>query len=124
MWTHGRVRLRPHSYPPTLDTLVVAISATGRSVETLATVEPYDNLVALTNTVDSVLARRAEVVVPMLAGPGRSGVACRTFQHTLAMVRESPRRPADACETGDWSHLDVYPTKTRDYRTPLLPGSR
>jgi glutamine---fructose-6-phosphate transaminase (isomerizing) len=139
-----------------------------------------------------VLARRAEVVVPMLAGPERSGVACRTFQHTLAlllhletvltgrpldvptlcertaeatadlldhrpdwlpvalstldgpdgvyalapaerlssaeqsalMVRESPRRPADACETGDWSHVDVYLTKTRDYRALLLPGSR
>jgi hypothetical protein len=40
------------------------------------------------------------------------------------MVREGPRRPADACETGDWAHVDVYLTKTRDYRALLFPGSR
>ena len=32
--------------------------------------------------------------------------------------------PAIACETGDWSHIDVYLTKTTDYRMLLLPGSR
>ena len=31
--------------------------------------------------------------------------------------------PAIACETGDWSHIDVYLTKTTDYRMLLLPGS-
>ncbi|MCW3818142.1 SIS domain-containing protein [Micromonospora sp. DR5-3] len=40
------------------------------------------------------------------------------------MVREGPRRPADGCETGDWSHVDVYLTKTLDYRALLFPGSR
>lgn len=40
------------------------------------------------------------------------------------MVREGPRRPADACETGDWSHVDVYLTKTLDYRALVFPGSR
>jgi hypothetical protein len=34
------------------------------------------------------------------------------------------RRPAVGCETGDWSHVDVYLTKTLDYRTLLLAGSR
>ena len=185
------MRRRRALLPARPDTLVVAISATGGSVETLAAVEPYDNVVALTNTVDSVLARRAEVVVPMLAVPERSGVTCRTFQHTLAgllhletvltgrpldvpaLCERTPRRPpnlpdeppdwlpaalstldgptactpsprqcgcparssrrswcvsrhaasADACETGDWSHVDVYLSTTRDYRAPLLPGS-
>jgi glutamine---fructose-6-phosphate transaminase (isomerizing) len=40
------------------------------------------------------------------------------------MVREGPRRRADACETGDWSHVDVYLTKTLDYRAVVFTGSR
>ena len=44
------------------------------------------------------------------------------------MVREGPRRRADGCETGDWSHVDVYLTKTLDYRAIVLhrltPGRR
>lgn len=40
------------------------------------------------------------------------------------MLREVPRRPADACETGDWSHVDVYLTKTLDYRAMVFAGSR
>jgi glutamine---fructose-6-phosphate transaminase (isomerizing) len=40
------------------------------------------------------------------------------------MLREVPRRQADACETGDWSHVDVYLTKTMDYRALVFPGSR
>jgi fructoselysine-6-P-deglycase FrlB-like protein len=134
----------------------------------------------------------ASLVVPMLAGQEKGGVACRTFTHTLAlllalkehlcgdgadiaalvrraadatadlldrrdswlpralelldgpdgvyaiapaerlssaeqsavMVREGPRRRADACETGDWAHVDVYLAKTLDYRALLFPGSR
>jgi hypothetical protein len=40
------------------------------------------------------------------------------------MLREGPRLPAAGCETGDWSHVDVYLTKTTDYRMLLLGGSR
>jgi hypothetical protein len=40
------------------------------------------------------------------------------------MMRECPRRPAVGCETGDWSHIDVYLTRTLDYRAVLFPGSR
>jgi fructoselysine-6-P-deglycase FrlB-like protein len=40
------------------------------------------------------------------------------------MLREGPRRPAVACETGDWSHVDVYLAKTLDYRALLFAGSR
>jgi glucosamine 6-phosphate synthetase-like amidotransferase/phosphosugar isomerase protein len=40
------------------------------------------------------------------------------------MVREGPRRAADGCETGDWNHVDVYLTKTLDYRAVLFTGSR
>ena len=40
------------------------------------------------------------------------------------MLRETPRVPAVGCETGDWSHVDVYLTKTIDYRLVLFAGSR
>jgi len=40
------------------------------------------------------------------------------------MVREGPRRAADGCETGDWNHVDVYLTKSLDYRAILFTGSR
>ncbi|GAB3691005.1 SIS domain-containing protein [Actinocorallia lasiicapitis] len=171
-------------------TLVVAISATGGSREVLDVLPAYPGHVALTNVEGSPVTEGASLVVPMLAGAEKGGVACRSFQHTLAlllalearltgvardlpalldraaeasddllegrwfgavgplldgpdgvyaiapyerissaeqsalMVREGPRRPADACETGDWAHVDVYLTKTRDYRALLFPGSR
>jgi fructoselysine-6-P-deglycase FrlB-like protein len=40
------------------------------------------------------------------------------------MFREGPRLQADACETGDWLHIDVYLTKPLDYRAMLFAGSR
>ena len=142
----------------------------------------------------SPVATIADAVVPLEAGVEASGVACRTFQHTLLvllaleahltgsgiafdgpglcrrtsdatadlldrrsswlpsamdaldgpdgiyalapaerwssamqaalMVREGPRRPATGCETGDWSHVDVYLAKTLDYRALVFAGSR
>ncbi len=184
------------SWPPDPRTLVVAVSATGESAETLASVEGYRGhspIVALVNEPASTLAARADIVVEMGAGEEVGGVACRTFQHTgillralevhlsaapeadlvsltrrvsaassdllrtvdrwlpplvanlassdgvfllapverfssaeqgALMIREGPRRPAVACETGDWSHVDVFLTKTLDYRALLFAGSR
>jgi glucosamine--fructose-6-phosphate aminotransferase (isomerizing) len=183
-----------HSLPPAADTVVVAISATGGSRETVDAVARYRGkspIVAVTNSGSPApIAADAVLTVPMLAGPERGGVACRSFQHTLVlllalnahltgveadvaglcrraaeatahlldtrpdwlpmacelldgdlytiapierissaeqsalMVREGPRRRADATETGDWAHVDVYLTKTLDYRALMFPGSR
>lgn len=44
-------------------------------------------------------------------------------KQSALMLRETPRLPAIACETGDWSHVDVYLTKTTDYRMLLFTGS-
>ena len=44
-------------------------------------------------------------------------------EQAALMIREGPRRPAVACEVGDWSHVDVYLTRTLDYRALLLTGS-
>ncbi|WP_433367687.1 SIS domain-containing protein [Actinoplanes sp. CA-142083] len=170
------------------DTLVVAISATGASRETLDAAADAPSFVALTNDPLSPLAKQAARVVELHAGVERGGVACRSFQHTqilldalvshltgrdplpirlvaeatedlldrrpqwlprcgellkgdgvfpiapverlssalqsALMFREGPRVPADGCETGDWSHVDVYLTKTLDYRALFFPGSR
>jgi fructoselysine-6-P-deglycase FrlB-like protein len=38
--------------------------------------------------------------------------------------REGPRIAADACETGDWLHVDVYLTLPLAYRAVLFAGSR
>ncbi len=181
--------------PPHERQLVVAVSASGSSAETLAATEAYrgrSRVLALTEHEGSPIAQLADVVVPLLAGDEDGGVACRTYQHTLAallaleaeslgrsgdltsvlqhaveatsdlwehradwvpqvaglldgpdgvyvvaparrfgsaqqsalMLREGPRRASTACETGDWNHVDVYLTKTLDYRLLLLPGSR
>lgn len=170
------------------DTLVIAVSASAGSAETLDAVDrmrvPF---VAVANK-EGPLTERASHTVWMQAGEERGGVACRSFQHTLAlllgleshllgvplppitqaaeasedllaragdwrpglaelllgpqgthvvaparrissahqsalMLREGPRLPAVGCETGDWSHVDVYLTKTTDYRMLLLGGS-
>ncbi|MEO6822381.1 MAG: iron dicitrate transport regulator FecR [Candidatus Nanopelagicales bacterium] len=69
-------------------------------------------------------------------GPVSEALASRHGTFTLApverlgsalqsalMLREGPRRLASACETGDWPHVDVYLTKTLDYRALVFAGS-
>jgi glucosamine 6-phosphate synthetase-like amidotransferase/phosphosugar isomerase protein len=176
-------------------TLVVATSASGGSIETLYALDRLPEpvrTVALTNTADSAITRTCDAVVTLDAEPEIGGVACRSYQHTLAlllalechltgtdaaalaaaianaaeatahllesekdwlptvselllgpagthlaapahrfcsaqqgalMLREGPRLAAVGCETGDWSHVDVYLTKTTDYRLLVFAGS-
>ncbi len=176
-------------------TLVVATSASGGSIETLdalGRLAPGTRTVALTNTAGSAITQRCDGVVLLDADAEVGGVACRSYQHTLAlllalecrlaglpttalaetvaaaaeanaylldtetdwcptvselllgpagthlaapahrfcsaqqgalMLREGPRLPAVGCETGDWSHVDVYLTKTTDYRLLVFAGS-
>lgn len=84
------------------------------------------------NAVASVLDRRSEwlpTVRDVLDGPNGCWLLApaermgNALQGAL-MVRECPRRPADGCETGDWSHVDVYLTKSLDYRALVFSGSR
>jgi len=181
-------------WPPSADLLVLAISASGESAETIAAVERYRGrarVVALTDAPRSTIATLADDVIPLGSGEERGGVACRSFQHTrlvlraiearlggrpvdlpvlcervgeatqdlldrrqewlpevaatldgpdgvfllapadrlasaeqgALMIREGPRRPSVGCETGDWSHVDVYLTKTLEYRALLFAGS-
>lgn len=174
---------------PGADVLAIGISATGNSEETVAALAAHhgtSRTVAITNAADGgKLAAHADLLVPLGAGAETGGVACKTFQATLAvlllaagidadalrpaapaqqalldargdwldellshldatrttytiapaarissalqsalMLREGPRVPADATETGDWSHVDVYLNKYPNYTALLFPGSR
>ena len=55
----------------------------------------------------------------LMAPAERSGSA---LQGAL-MFREGPRINADGCETGDWAHVDVYLTKSLDYKALMFTGS-
>jgi fructoselysine-6-P-deglycase FrlB-like protein len=177
--------------PAARGTLAVAISASGTTPETVAALARHrdggSTTVAITNAEGSRLAEIAEHHISLGAGEETGGVACRSFQHTIAvllamlgarraadaargaadatedlldrraswlpqaadivgdtgrvfvlapderissaeqgalMFREGPRVAADACETGDWLHVDVYLTKPLDYRAVRFAGSR
>lgn len=68
--------------------------------------------------IDEVLAE-AETTY-WIAPESRIGSALQS----ALMIREIPRRRAVGCETGDWSHVDVYLTLTTDYRCVFFTGSR
>ena len=172
--------------PPEEGLLVVAISAGGGSRETIAAARRHrgtSTVVGITNRPQSALASEVDTCLELHAGEEVSGVACRTYTNTLAlllmmsgiearrvaaaadasaglinttgewlgaaaelvgrraihvlapaerigsaeqsalMLREVPRIRADACETGDWSHVDVYLSKLPGIGLVLLRGS-
>jgi fructoselysine-6-P-deglycase FrlB-like protein len=81
--------------PPGRETLVVAISPSGESAETLDFIARHAGrspVVAMTNAPLSTLARAADIVVDMAAGVEASGIACRTFQHTGLLLRSLEAR--------------------------------
>lgn len=179
---------------PSAHTLTVGISASGKTEETVEALEAHrgtSRSVAITNDAESDLASAADLVLPLFAGHEEGGVACLTYQATVAvllllagriasdgpqiadlrpaveaaahlregrdswldavvelvdsartiatiapaerlssalqsalMLREGPRVAADAAETGDWLHVDVYLSKRPGYAAFLFAGSR
>ena len=178
---------------PRRGTLVIGISASGATVETVEALARHRGVsptVAITNRPGSAIEYAADVALPLLAGDEAGGVACVSFQATLAvllllcgrlvgesvaealrpavdasralrdgrsewleplvelvrpahtvytiapderissalqsalMLREGPRVAADATETGDWLHVDVYLSRHPGYTALLYPGSR
>lgn len=75
--------------PPARGTLAVGISASGTTLETVAALERHAGIsatVAVTNVPGSAVETTADVVLPLLSGPEEGGVACVTFQATLAVL--------------------------------------
>lgn len=70
-------------------TLVIATSASGGSAETLDALGRLPagvQAVALTNTAGSAITEDCDAVVMLDAEPEVGGVACRSYQHTLALL--------------------------------------
>jgi glucosamine 6-phosphate synthetase-like amidotransferase/phosphosugar isomerase protein len=117
------------------ETLVVAISASGRSRETLDALDRLEGgpvTAALTNVPGSPITARCAHTVLMEAGPEDGGVACRSFQHTLALLMaleahltDSPLKPLVAVvEQSATASADLL-SGAEDWLpavTPLLAG--
>jgi glucosamine--fructose-6-phosphate aminotransferase (isomerizing) len=94
--------------------------------------EPSDTLRRAAEASASLIETRAQWVAPLAdmaeraVGVWATGPAERfgSAQQSALMLREAPRIVADACETGDWLHVDVYLTKRPGYLLLLLAGSR
>jgi glutamine---fructose-6-phosphate transaminase (isomerizing) len=75
---------------PARDVLAVGISATGDSEETVAALARHhgtSRTIAITNAPDGGrLGAVADLTVPLHAGAEAGGVACKTFQATLAVL--------------------------------------
>jgi fructoselysine-6-P-deglycase FrlB-like protein len=75
--------------PPARDVVLVAISASGSTPDTVAGAERHRGrslVVAVTNRPESPLATAADVVLPLLAGIETSAVSSRTFLATTAVL--------------------------------------
>ena len=64
----------------------MAVSASGATEETVEVAARHPGTVVAYNKTESPLAETADAVLPLLSGEERGGVACRTFQATLAAL--------------------------------------
>ena len=113
-----------------LHTLVMLLQLQHQLTGTLP--DLAEKVIRAADAATALLDSREEWLPPvqaLLAGPNGSWLmapaerVANALQGAL-MLREGPRRPADGCETGDWNHVDVYLTKTLDYRALVFTGSR
>lgn len=84
--------------PAAAGLVVFAVSASGATREVVDAAARHRGtslVVAVTNRPDSALAAGADVVLPLLAGEERAGVACRTYAATLAVLALATSVAAD-----------------------------
>ena len=72
--------------PPAPDLLAIGISASGGTEETVEALARHRHTLAITNRAGSPLAAAAGDVLELHAGEEAGGVACKTFQATLAVL--------------------------------------
>jgi glutamine---fructose-6-phosphate transaminase (isomerizing) len=85
--------------PPARDVVLVSVSASGSTPETVAAAERHRGtslVVAVTNRPESPLTQAADVVLPLFAGVETSGVSSRTFLATAAVLALLTGWPVDA----------------------------
>lgn len=99
--------------PPAAGQVLVAISASGRTRETVESARRYraggGRVIAMTNEPESPLAREADHLLPMLAGAEGAGIATRTFRATLGVCAVLLRRWVER----DWAVASLRPTVAR-----------
>ena len=99
--------------PPADGQVLVAISASGRTRETVEAAARYraggGRVIAVTNEPASALACDADHVLPLLAGAEGAGIATRTFRATLGVCAMLLRRWADP----DWAVGSLRPALAR-----------
>jgi fructoselysine-6-P-deglycase FrlB-like protein len=86
---HVELASAARPFPPSADAVAIGISASGTSAETVEALARHhgtSRTIALTNYPERELAAHADVVLPMLAGREEGGIACRSFQATLAIL--------------------------------------
>ena len=123
---HGGVACR--TFQHTILVLLALLDALGE--------RPADRVAGLAeraaDATEDLLGRRDRWLGPatdLLTSTGTTFVVAPAERRSSAeqgalMFREGPRLVADACETVDWAHVDVYLTKPLDYRALLFAGSR
>ena len=107
--------------PPAADTLALVVSASGGSEETVEAMTRHtgvSTVVAVTNRDDSELARGADVVLPVLAGPEEGGIACRSYACTLAVLLLAAGADGDAVRRAAESSADLIARRS-EWLPPL-----
>jgi D-arabinose 5-phosphate isomerase GutQ len=108
--------------PPSGGTLALVVSASGGSEETVEAMARHigrSTVVAVTNREDSDLARGADVVVPVLAGPEEGGIACRSYTCTLAVLLLMAGARGDAVRRAAESSADLIERRS-EWLPPLV----
>jgi fructoselysine-6-P-deglycase FrlB-like protein len=108
--------------------LLLALESHLTGVDIAAVAAVVDRSAAATADLLDTESQWCSDVSELLLGPSGTHLAApahrlSSAQQSALMLREGPRLPAVACETGDWSHVDVYLTKTTDYRLLVFAGS-
>lgn len=110
--------------PPAPGTLVVGISASGSTAETVEALARHRGIattVAVTNRRGSPIEDVADHTLPLLAGDERGGVACVSFQATLAVLFALCRRLTGHPSPGALRPAVEAATVLRETRSTWLP---
>lgn len=108
--------------PPRAGTLAVGISASGTTPETVAALERHQGVsrtLALTNHPQRALGQLADEVVPLRAGEEAGGIACKTYQATLAILHLMAGAAPDLLRRAAASQHALF-ERRGDWLPPLL----
>lgn len=83
---YASAALLPAAAPGTLTVAISASGSTPETVEAAVRARAGGRLVAVTNERDGPLGTAADVVLPLLAGEEAGGIACRSYQATVAVL--------------------------------------